>query len=767
MKKVLLSLLLAITCMPVFAQIDAAPIVVPVNVTRCTPFTWDVTGETYANDTVLMVRHTVGANDTVYVLNLVVDSTNIGRKDTAVSAKCVYIWRDSLVWDTAGTYTVTIADPDGCDSIYTVDLTLTSNYDSAMVGKKTVCGKYMSPWGELFTQDTIIDTAYITDKGCNRRDSLILTVNPTYEMPLVTAEAACSYYWEAIRDSIFDNEVHREVLKTKGPQCDSIVSIQVNMSFHIDTLYDTVVCDMWVAPWDSLGRAPYSVTDTVVHRDTSATQCVFTTSVALTVNNSFIDTAYAAAHINDTTIGCYLQWGDTLINTITTDSVLRRIQGIRANKCDSVAAVRVIALNYMEHVDSSVTPCAQPFKWRPYSPALYTYNESGTYYDTNIVGTGATACTTYYSLNLTFSDSVVVRERPRRCEYDSIKIGTPRYSFRIENGDTIVRKFTGSGRNTVIDTIGMDEIYQYNTSSRCTTYYDIRLNIIQPNVTNYLDSTVTCDRYACAPLNNMLFTSTVDTTIVKATRPQKATYPGTNNHSIGDCADKSYHLKITIHTSDTIHDIIDTCDQYHWAFNDTTYNRNVNITRKSSDTTADGCAVYGNLSLNIRKTPVSYINGDWRLEPGGTTTLTATSSESNLSYTWYKNGVSDGTGTTYTVTDDGSHENVDVMLTAANGNGCPDSNWLTIVFAPIGIDDVNIVDVSIYPNPASRIVNLRTNEAINTVTIYNAIGQQVMLRQGEGETMQIDLYNLASGHYTMRIRTAEGHEAIRKFIVNK
>ena len=63
--------------------------------------------------------------------------------------------------------------------------------------------------------------------------------------------------------------------------------------------------------------------------------------------------------------------------------------------------------------------------------------------------------------------------------------------------------------------------------------------------------------------------------------------------------------------------------------------------------------------------------------------------------------------------------------------------------------------------------NLRAAEAIGTVAIYNAIGQQVLLRQGSGDTMQIDLYNLANGHYTMRIVTVEGHEAIRKFIVNK
>ena len=84
-----------------------------------------------------------------------------------------------------------------------------------------------------------------------------------------------------------------------------------------------------------------------------------------------------------------------------------------------------------------------------------------------------------------------------------------------------------------------------------------------------------------------------------------------------------------------------------------------------------------------------------------------------------------------------------------------------------GIEDAEGIDVTIYPNPASRIVNLRTAEAIGSVSVYNAIGQQVMLREGNGNSMQLDLYGLANGHYTMRIVTTDGRVANRKFIVSK
>ena len=763
MKKVLFSLLLAIACLPVFAQIDAAPIIRTIEEMRCTPFTWDITGETYDHDTVIMVNDPAAHHDTVYILNLTVNPDGIIRDTVEATAKCVYIWRDSLVWRESGLVSATVSATSGCDSIHYINLTITGGYDTS-IAAVSACDKYMSAWGELFTQDTIIDTSYITNEGCHRRDSLALTINHSFLGDLEIVDGDCSYEWRG--RTILDDKIHYDTMPTVG-RCDSILRIKVNMSFHIDTTYDTLVCDRWAAPWDT--AHPYTTPGAKVHNDTNSHGCVTTTTVNLAVNYSFTDTAWARANTQMATIGCYKQWGSQVLNTVSPDTVLATLKDI--NKCDSIAAIRIVALTYQEYVDSSVTPCNHPFKWRPYTGALFTLTNNGTYNDTNVVGTGATACTTYYSLNLTFTDSIAtnqVKVRPVRCEYDSIKIGSVRYSFRIENGDTITRKFTGSNNNPSISVINKDSIFVYNTSTQCTTFHRYKLNIVAPQESTTNTTAKACDKYNYTLVNNMEFRRSVDTTIISSKRPSKATYPGNNPHQPNDCTDKSYHLNLTVHYSDSIRTDTTACDRYTWFFNDTTYTRNINISRKSSDTTEYGCSVYGTLNLTINRTPESHISGEWMLEPGANTTLQAVSAESGLEYTWYKNGVEqDGHPETFTVTDEYDHENIDIMLTASNGNGCPDSNWVTITFANIGIDEADAFDVNIYPNPATRIVNLRTAEAISTVSVYNAIGQQVMLRQGNGNTMQIDLYTLANGHYTMRIRTVEGHEAVRKFIVSK
>lgn len=775
MKKVLFSLFLALTCLPAFAQIDAAArIIKPIDLVRCTPYTWNITGETYDHDTVIMV--TDYHPDTVYVLNLVVDSNNIVRVSDSVSANCVYVWHDSLVWKTEGTHTATLTNPDGCDSVFTINLTLLSDHDSAMVGKKSVCEKYMSPWGTLFTQDTIIDTSYVDTvfvdetvvRTCARRDSLILTVNPVYyDLAPATANGLCSYNWTYGQNQhmvITDTLVHIDTLKTKGAKCDSVVSIKVNLTFHIDTTYDIVVCDKWTAPWDST----YTATSIVVHHDTNAQKCVYTDTVNLTVNNSFKDTTWAHDNPLVTTIGCYIEWGDTIIRAVTVDTVLATLKDM--NTCDSIAGISVTGLTNVENVDVAVTPCAKPYYWKPLT-RVHTLSEDTICHDTLI----ADGCTTYYNLDLQFGDSIVNVVRPARCVYDSVYYGSGstriRYSFRInDEGDTIVKRFTGNNSRPTITDADMDNVYDYNATTQCSTYYRLTLNIFPISDRSSYDTAVACNKYIFIKYNNTELTHSDDYTFAGDDSymvPGPASYPNNVAHKPSSCYKQEYNLHLTIHNSDTNYDNITACDRYTWR-NDTTYTTNVNISRRTNETNAHGCRTYNTLNLTINKTPEAHINGEWMLQPNGSTTLTATSSVSGLVYTWYKNGVmQDGHPETFDVNDNGTHENIDIMMTASNGNGCPDSNYITVTFTNIGIEDAEGIDVNIFPNPASRIVNLRTAEAIGSVIVYNAIGQQVMLREGNGNTMQLDLYGLANGHYTMRIVTTDGRVATRKFIVNK
>ena len=90
----------------------------------------------------------------------------------------------------------------------------------------------------------------------------------------------------------------------------------------------------------------------------------------------------------------------------------------------------------------------------------------------------------------------------------------------------------------------------------------------------------------------------------------------------------------------------------------------------------------------------------------------------------------------------------------------------------IWIDNVRIVDgtgveefdgtISIYPNPANNVLNISSSESVEQVVIYNVAGQVVMTENGNVQSMNIS--NLASGSYIVRIQTVDGNISNQRFI---
>lgn len=398
------------------------------------------------------------------------------------------------------------------------------------------CDTYtLEATGETFTRDTTVeytqgDTVYI----------LQIEINPSYVMPTEHVDAECWYQWGRRSDTIYDNLVHYDTLHTLHGYCDSIVSIQVNMSFHHDTDITALVCTEYVAPWSA---QPYTASGVYTHSDTSSTGCISTTTLTLTVAPSFVE----------------------------------------------------------EH-DTVVTICPNTtsYMWTPYDGQTRYLSNAGTYLDSTI--NTLTGCKVRYTLNLARGDSLVVWHRPRRCEYDSIKIGTSRYSFRIENGDTVIRKFTGSSSNPTVTIVEPDEIFSYNLAKQCTTYYDVRLNIMQPSDTNFYDTATVCDSYNWRRGgSNMMFYESIDTTIITYLRPANITYIGSIPHRVHDCVDRNNHLALTVHHSDTTEGetTVEACEMYR-GYDYTEYHTEGHYIVQT-DTTGQGCPLYSRIDLVIHR----------------------------------------------------------------------------------------------------------------------------------------------------------------------
>jgi hypothetical protein len=66
-----------------------------------------------------------------------------------------------------------------------------------------------------------------------------------------------------------------------------------------------------------------------------------------------------------------------------------------------------------------------------------------------------------------------------------------------------------------------------------------------------------------------------------------------------------------------------------------------------------------------------------------------------------------------------------------------------------------------YPNPVKSILNLKYIENIDTVAVYNVLGQQMLIKNINATESQIDMSNLTSGTYLVKIRSGEKLKAIK------
>ena len=70
---------------------------------------------------------------------------------------------------------------------------------------------------------------------------------------------------------------------------------------------------------------------------------------------------------------------------------------------------------------------------------------------------------------------------------------------------------------------------------------------------------------------------------------------------------------------------------------------------------------------------------------------------------------------------------------------------------------------TIHPNPTTGLVTI-AGKNLKQAEVLNTLGQQVATAQGKGETLQIDIANLPTGIYFVRVTDEEGRKCIRKVV---
>ncbi|AFU70108.1 secreted protein with Por secretion system C-terminal sorting domain [Psychroflexus torquis ATCC 700755] len=99
--------------------------------------------------------------------------------------------------------------------------------------------------------------------------------------------------------------------------------------------------------------------------------------------------------------------------------------------------------------------------------------------------------------------------------------------------------------------------------------------------------------------------------------------------------------------------------------------------------------------------------------------------------------ISDGT-TTYTIMVEGFESNTgDFSMSVSCGN--------------LGIDDIDFSQFNYYPNPVNETINFSSQVNIDSITIYNILGQQVVAQSVNAISGQLNVSNLRTGIYFMKV----------------
>jgi len=70
--------------------------------------------------------------------------------------------------------------------------------------------------------------------------------------------------------------------------------------------------------------------------------------------------------------------------------------------------------------------------------------------------------------------------------------------------------------------------------------------------------------------------------------------------------------------------------------------------------------------------------------------------------------------------------------------------------AALGVASFDASNIRMYPNPTSTVFTIEANNVIENVTLYNVLGQEVLAKTSNSNSVTLDVANLQSGVYVVK-----------------
>lgn len=264
------------------------------------------------------------------------------------------------------------------------------------------------------------------------------------------------------------------------------------------------------------------------------------------------------------------------------------------------------------------------------------------------------------------------------------------------------------------------------------------LNLTITNSTSGSESATACDTYTWST-NSQTYTTS-------------GAYTALLTNTVG--CDSTATLNLTINNSNSGNQTTTACNSYTWPANNQNYTTGGTYT--ATLTNMAGCDSIATLNLTIDVNSI-----DTSVVQNG---ITLTSNDNTGAYQWIDcntgSALNGETTVSFTATSNGSYA---VQITQGS---CVDTSMCHTI-STVGIEEMNLNDFAIFPNPASSKINIESsNHSVFSLQLVDLSGATVLTKQISNSKGILDVSNLANGVYFIKIKTAES-EVQTRIVISK
>jgi uncharacterized protein YuzB (UPF0349 family) len=373
-----------------------------VNASICSNETYtlaDGTVVTAANTYVVTVPSIAGCDSTVTVNLTVLPAQSFTANETICANETFQLQNGTLV-NTPGTYTVTFASANGCDSTFVTNLTVLPVFSSTL--NPVICANqsYTLPDGTTTATAGTYVFPFNAINGCDSSITVNLTVNPVYTTNVTANICPGDSYTLADGTVVSTAGTYNTTVSSVATGCDSTVVVDLNVRQNYNVTVPVSICqgDTYTLVNGSTVSTPGNYTagtNTIYGCDSIVT-------VVLTLNPVFNSTVDASICADET----YLLPDGTSVNQSGTyTSALQTVNG-----CDStiVTNLTVNPLPVVNLGNDVVVPNPPVILNAGAGAASYLWNTGATSQTITVTQNGTYGVTVTNSFGCSASDEVNV-----------------------------------------------------------------------------------------------------------------------------------------------------------------------------------------------------------------------------------------------------------------------------------------------------------------------------------------------------------------------